>query len=153
LKPCKTFTYEIVELMNPNIIINNMLNASNIEDQDGNVEAENDLPAQALCLQMIDRGLEPRIDQIQYFIEHFGTASAKTEQMLSDNFISLIATLAYDDVSTNQDRQREVVVFQLMTISVDSILANYKLKAYPQDQVCLTLALPMSGLCVTIYLL
>ena len=121
--------------MNPNIIINNMLNASNIEDQDGQDEIENDLPAQALCLSMIDRGLAPSIDQIAFFIDHFGVTSVKTKQMLHDNFIALIAILAYDDISTNHERQREVVLFQLMSISVDNILANYKMKAYPQDQV------------------
>jgi hypothetical protein len=74
-----------------------------------------------------------RIDQIQYFIEHFGNANQKSKQCLQDNFIALIATLAFDNVSTTCDQNREMVVFQLMAISIDSIIANYRLKDCPQE--------------------
>ena len=90
--------------MNPNAIIDNMLNSLHIEDLDEQAEAENDLPAQALCLSMIDRGLAPRIDQIQFFVS---ISSSKTMQILTE---TLIAILAYDDVSTNQERQRDVLM-------------------------------------------
>jgi len=105
---CKTLTYDIIQLMNPNAIIDNMLNASHIENLDEQAEA--------LCLSMIDRGLAPRIDQIQFFVDHFSISSSKTKQILIDNFIALIAILAYDDVSTNQERQRELVLFQLISV-------------------------------------
>ena len=76
-----------------------------------------------------------RNDQIQYFVEHFGSATLKTKQILQDNLIALIAVLAYDDVSTSQKQQREMVLFQLMAVSIDSITNNYKLKDFPQDKV------------------
>jgi len=42
--------------------------------------------------------------------------------------IALVATLAFDDVSTNQSQQREMILFQHMEISIDAILMNYSLK-------------------------
>jgi hypothetical protein len=76
-----------------------------------------------------------RLLQIQYLIEHFCSANPKTKLILQENILSLIATLAYDDISSNCDRQREMMKFQLMTISIDSIMANYKLKDYAQGKV------------------
>ena len=47
--------------MNPNFIIDNSLNASNIEDKDEQAQAEIDPPVQALCFHMIDKGIVYRI--------------------------------------------------------------------------------------------
>lgn len=113
----------------------NMMNATNNDNDDDIVDVDNGAPSIILLLSMVEKGHVTRNDQIQYFIEHFGSANPKTKQILQDNIISLIATLAYDDLSSNQDRQREMVKFQLMTISIEAILANYKLKDYPQDKV------------------
>jgi len=110
-----------------------------MEDIEENVEADVIHPLVTLSVDMIGKGTSPRIDQIQYFIEHFGNANQKTKQCLQDNFIALIATLAFDNVSTTCDQNREMVVFQLMAISIDSIIANYRLKDYPQEKVILFL--------------
>jgi len=112
-----------------------MLNATIIDNIDDNVELEFDQPNITLTMNMIERGIAPRCDPIQFFVEHFSTSSSKTKQILQDNFISLIAILAFDDVSTNCERQREMVLFQHMTISVDSIMSNYKMKEYAQEKV------------------
>lgn len=106
-----------------------------MEDIEDNVEVDVIYPLVTLCVDLIGKGTAPRIDQIQYFVEHFGNANQKTKQCLQDNILALIATLAYDNVSTTCDQNRELVVFQLMTISVESIIANYKLKDYPQEKV------------------
>jgi len=84
---------------------------------------------------MIERGHVIHTNQLEYFIQHFSTCNPKTKLILQDNFIALIATLAYDYVSTNLDRQREIVIYCQMAISIDNILANYKMKQIAQDQV------------------
>jgi hypothetical protein len=56
---------------------------------------------------MIEKGNVTRTDQIQYFVEHFGSSNSKTRLILQDNLIALIAVLAFDDVSTGQKSQRE----------------------------------------------
>ena len=89
-------------------------------------------PLVTLCVDMIGKGTSPRIDQIQYFVEHFSSSNQKTKQCLQDNILALISVLAFDTVSTQCD---QMVVFQLMTINVDLIIANYKLKEYPQEKV------------------
>ena len=65
----------------------------------------------------------------------FGSSNSKTRLILQDNLIALIAALALDAVSTGQKSQREMVFFQLMAISIDAIMNNYKLKDYPQEKV------------------
>jgi hypothetical protein len=47
---------------------------------------------------MIDRGCEA-IDEIKYLITDFA-ACHKNKQLVLDNYIELIAVLAYDSVST-----------------------------------------------------
>jgi len=84
---------------------------------------------------MIDKGNIIRYDQIRFFIDHFSLATIKTKQILQDNMIALVATLAFDDVSTNQSQQREMILFQHMEISIDAILMNYSLKDYPMEKV------------------
>ena len=54
---------------------------------------------------------------------------------LIDNYIELIAVLAYDSVSTCKDRSKEITLFSLMANNVEGILNNYRLKAYPQEKV------------------
>ena len=79
---------------------------------------------------MIGKGTSPRIDQIQYFVEHFSSTNQKTKQCLQDNILALISILALDTVWTQFDRNREKVVFQLMTINVDLIIAQEKVFNY-----------------------
>ena len=112
-----------------------MLNATYDDPDVEIVEEDNGVPSIILLLSMIEKGNVTRNDQIQYFVEHFGSATLKTKQILQDNLIALIAVLAYDDVSTSQKQQREMVLFQLMAVSIDSITNNYKLKDFPQDKV------------------
>ena len=67
--------------------------------------------------------------------------------------MALIATLAFDDISTNFERQREMVIFQHMAISIDAILSNYKMKEIAQEKVFIMLfALPYLSL-ILYYLL
>ena len=47
--------------MNPNVIIDNSLNASHIEDKDEQAESEIDPPVHTLCFHMIDKGIAYRI--------------------------------------------------------------------------------------------
>ena len=112
-----------------------MLNATYDDPDVEIIEEDNGVPSIILLLSMIEKGNVTRNDQIQYFVEHFGSATLKTKQILQDNLIALIAVLAYDDVSTSQKQQREMVLFQLMAVSIDSIMNNYKLKDFPQDKV------------------
>jgi len=112
-----------------------MLNAIDIDPDVEVVDVDNGVPSIILLLSMIEKGNVTRTDQIQYFVEHFSTASSKTKAILQDNLIALIAVLAFDDVSTNHSQQREIVLFQLITVSIDSIMTNYKLKDFPQEKV------------------
>ena len=41
--------------------------------------------------------------------------------------LSLIATLAYDNVSSTCDRQRELTVFSLVQTSADNVIANWNM--------------------------
>ena len=132
---CKTLTYEVFEFINSSSICFNMLDATYNDPDVEIVEEENGLPSIILILSMIEKGNVTRTDQIQYFVEHFGSSNSKTRLILQDNLIALIAVLAFDDVSTGQKSQREMVLFQLMTISIDAIMNNYKLKDYPQEKV------------------
>jgi len=112
-----------------------MLNSIDIDPDVEVVDVDNGVPSIILLLSMIEKGNVTRTDQIQYFVEHFGTASSKTKAILQDNLIAFIAVLAFDDVSTNHSQQREIVLFQLITVSIDSIMTNYKLKDFPQEKV------------------
>lgn len=112
-----------------------MLNATDNEHDVDIVEEDNGVPCTILLLSMIEKGNVTRNDQIQYFVEHFGSSTTKTKQILQDNLIALIAVLAYDDVSSNQGVQKEVVLFQLMSVSIDAVMNNYKLKDFPQEKV------------------
>jgi len=112
-----------------------MLNTT-INDGDVDVvDVDNGVPSIILHLSMIEKGNIIRNDQIRFFIDHFSSANLKTKQILQDNMIALVATLAYDDVSTNQSQQREMMLFQHMAISIDAILMNYSLKDYPMEKV------------------
>ena len=106
-----------------------------MEDIEDTLDTPVEYPLVTLCVDMIGKGTSPRIDQIQYFVEHFSSSNQKTKQCLQDNILALISILAFDTVWTQFDRNREKVVFQLMTINVDLIIANYKLKEYPQEKV------------------
>ena len=112
-----------------------MLNATSNELDVDIVDVDNGVPSIILILSMIEKGNIIRNDQIQYFVEHFGTFNSKTKSILHDNMIALIAVLAFDDISSNQSPQREIVLFQLMTVSIDAVLNNYKLKDFPQEKV------------------
>jgi len=52
-----------------------MLNATIIDNIDDNVELEFDQPNITLTMNMIERGIAPRCDPIQFFVEHFSTSS------------------------------------------------------------------------------
>jgi len=106
-----------------------------MDEIEDNLDAPVQYPLVTLCVDMIGKGTAPRIDQIQYFVEHFSCTNTKTKQCLQDNLLALIAILALDTVSTQCDRTKEMIVFQLMTINVDLIIANYPLKDYPQEKV------------------
>ena len=99
------------------------------------VDVDNGVPSIILHLSMIEKGNIIRYDQISFFIDHFSSANIKTKQILQDNMIALVATLAYDDVSTHLSQQREMNLFQHMAISIDAILMNYSLKDYPMEKV------------------
>jgi len=106
-----------------------------MDDIEDTQDAPVEYPLVTLCVDMIGKGTSPRIDQIQYFVEHFSSSNQKTKQCLQNNILALISILAFDTVSTQFERNREIVVFQLMTINVDLIIANYRLKEYPQEKV------------------
>ena len=113
-----------------------MLNLSDIqEENDEVVDDIEQLPLLTLCVNMIERGVANSTDPIQYLVQHFGSFNPKTKQILLDNMVSLIATLAYDNVSSTCDRVRELTVFSLVQTSVDNVIANYRLKDYAQDKV------------------
>ena len=86
-----------------------------------------------LSVDMIDCGCEA-IDEIKYLITDFA-ARHKNKQLVLDNYIELIAVLAFDSVSTCKDRSKEITLFSLMANNVEGILNNYRLKAYPQEKV------------------
>ena len=86
-----------------------------------------------LSVDMIDRGCEA-IDEIKYLITDFA-ARHKNKLLVLDNYIELIAVLAYDSVSTCKDRSKEITLFSLMANNVEGILNNNRLKAYPQEKV------------------
>jgi len=88
------------------------------------MDVDNDIPHQILLVNMIERGHLIDTNQLEFFILHFGAANLKTKAILQDNYIALIAILVFDDVSTNCERQREMVVFYHIYISIDSILAK-----------------------------
>jgi len=117
------------------------MNSSNIDLDDDVMDGDNDIPHQILLVNMIERGNLIHTNQLEYFIQHFSSCNPKTKTILQDNFVALIATLAYDNVSTNFERQREMVIFQHMAISIDHILANYKMKDIAQDKVMIMLFL------------
>lgn len=112
-----------------------MLNATDNDPDLELVVVDNGVPSIILLLSMIEKSNVTRNDQIQFFVEHFGTSDSKTKQILQDNLIALIAILAFDDISTRQEVQKEIVLFQLMAVSIDAIMNNYKLKDYPQEKV------------------
>jgi len=116
-----------------------MMSSSNIDNDDDVMGVDNDIPHQILLVNMIDKGHLIHSNQLEYFLLHFSTCNPKTKSILQDNFIALIAILAFDNVSTTCERQREMVVFQHMCISIDDILANYKLKEYAHEMVWLCL--------------
>jgi len=80
-----------------------------------------------LSVDMIDRGCEA-IDEFKYLITDFASRH-KNKQLVLDNYIKLIAVLAFNSVSTCNDRSKEI------TVNVGGILNNYRLKAYPQEKV------------------
>ena len=86
-----------------------------------------------LSLDMIDHGCEA-IDEFKYLITDFASSN-KNKQLVLDNYIELIAVLAFDSVSIDHERSKEITVFSLMANNVEGILNNYKLKAYPQEKV------------------
>ena len=61
---------------------------------------------------MIDRGCEA-IDEIKYLITDFASRH-KNKQLVLDNYIELIAVLAFDSLSTCNDRSKKFTVFSLM---------------------------------------
>ena len=62
---------------------------------------------------MIDRGCEA-IDEIKYLITDFASRQKKNKQLVLDNYIELIAVLAFDSLSTCNDRSKKFTVFSLM---------------------------------------
>jgi hypothetical protein len=86
-----------------------------------------------LSVNMIERGSEP-IDEIKYLVTEFA-ARNKNKELVLNNYIELIAVLAFNDVSTTQARGKEFTMYQLMSTNVDGILSNYKMKAYCQYKV------------------
>ena len=87
-----------------------------------------------LCVNMIGRGCEA-IDEIKYTVQDYGQRNNIYKNLLIDQYINLIAILAYDGLSTSQDPSRVMVMYELMTINVEGILNNYHLKAYPKEKV------------------
>lgn len=88
-----------------------------------------------LSVNMIERGCEA-IDEIKYLVTEFGQRH-KNKETLMNNYLELIAVLAYDELSTTQDRGREVTTYSLMANNIDGIMNNYKLKSFAQDKVLL----------------
>jgi hypothetical protein len=91
-----------------------------------------------LSVNMIERGSEP-IDEIKYLVTEFA-ARNKNKELVLNNYIELIAVLAFNDVSTTQARGKEFTMYQLMSTNVDGILSNYKMKAYPQEKVLINMS-------------
>lgn len=104
-----------------------------VDDNDANIN-----PAYTvLCVKMIERGAEA-IDEIKYLVVDLA-ARNKFKQLVLDNYFELIAVLAYDGVSTMQERGKEFTVYSLISNNIDGILNNYRLKAYAQEKVITTL--------------
>ena len=105
-------------------------------DDELDVDDVEDVPLAShiiLSVNMIERGSEP-IDDIKYLVTEFA-ARNKNNELVLNNYIKLIAVLAFNDISTTQARGKEFTMYQLMSTNVDGILSNYRMKAYPQEKV------------------